>query len=120
MLAETQFPVQEANGIINKYAAEGRRNVIRIRVTETAPIDYGKTMKLSVTPATLGHALIMIDQFASTLMQPRVDTVIYWCDFSLLFRGMEVCLWLYCIYFICVSYAFGRWKCTTWSSFVSS
>eukprot|EP00884_Botryococcus_braunii_P010258 jgi/Botrbrau1/19233/Bobra.0077s0130.1 len=75
------YPVMEANAAIDLYAAPDRKNVIRIRVTETAPIDYcprNEGRKFQWQPATLGHALVMIDLFASTLMQPRVDSVIFW------------------------------------------
>ena len=71
-----QYPVQEANAAIDKYALPERRGVMRISVTELAPIDYGK--KWTWCPATLGHALVNIDQTASLLMQRRVDSAIFW------------------------------------------
>lgn len=71
-----QWPLQEANAAIQMYADPSRKDAIRIRVTEVAPIDYGR--KWTWWPATLGHALVTIDQLASSLMQPKVDSMIFW------------------------------------------
>jgi hypothetical protein len=80
-----QYPVQEANWAIDNWAAADRRDEMGIAVTETAPIDYGhppwdcrRGPKWRWQPATLGHALVLLDQIASLLMHPRVQTVMFW------------------------------------------
>jgi hypothetical protein len=67
---------------IDKY---GKGRDLRICITEVAPIDYGTydgpiriEPKWIICPANLGHALVIIDQMASTLMQRRVDCTIFW------------------------------------------
>eukprot|EP00884_Botryococcus_braunii_P003063 jgi/Botrbrau1/12758/Bobra.67_1s0117.1 len=79
------YPAQEANWAIDNWAAPGRRDRIGIAVTETAPIDYGhppwdpqRGPRWPWQPATLGHALVLLDQMASLLMLPRVQAVMFW------------------------------------------